>query len=104
MLLFQLLCFHALCDYPLQSDFLAKGKNHRNPIPGIPWYHCLVGHALIHGGAVALATGRVELGVAETVIHAITDYAKCEGVFGFDADQAVHILCKFLWWGVVLCS
>jgi hypothetical protein len=24
---------HALCDYPLQGDFLARGKNHCNPIP-----------------------------------------------------------------------
>jgi len=24
---------HALCDYPLQGNFLAKGKNHRNPHP-----------------------------------------------------------------------
>ena len=51
-LLWLLLCGHALCDYPLQGDFLARGKNHTDPIPGIPWVHCLVAHALIHGGMV----------------------------------------------------
>jgi hypothetical protein len=31
-----LLVAHVLADYPLQGAFLARGKNHRNPIPGIP--------------------------------------------------------------------
>jgi hypothetical protein len=32
-----LLVVHALCDYPLQGGFLARGKNEINPIPGVPW-------------------------------------------------------------------
>lgn len=33
-LLFILIAGHALADYPLQGDFLAKGKNHKAPIAG----------------------------------------------------------------------
>jgi hypothetical protein len=92
-----LLVGHALCDYPLQNDFLAKGKNHRSPLPGIPWYQCLFGHCVIHGGAVALVTGSVFLGVAETLVHGIIDHCKCEGRFGFNFDQVLHIWFKVLW-------
>jgi hypothetical protein len=100
MTLFLLLAAHALCDYPLQGDFLARGKNHRNPLPGVPWYQCLAAHALIHGGAVALITGSVWLGVAETIAHAAIDYGKSEGAYGFNYDQYLHFLCKVLWWGI----
>jgi hypothetical protein len=36
-----LLVDHALADYPLQVDFLARAKNHAAPIPGISWYQAL---------------------------------------------------------------
>jgi hypothetical protein len=96
-LLFLLLATHAVCDYPLQGDFLSRGKNHRSPLPGVPWYQCLTAHALIHGGAVALVTGSVWLGVAEFVLHASIDYGKCDGRYGFDADQGLHVACKAAW-------
>lgn len=92
--LFLLLGAHALCDYPLQGDFLARGKNHRNPIPGVPWYQCLAAHSLIHGLAVYLITGSLILGVAETILHALIDFLKCEGFYGFNYDQYLHLLCK----------
>jgi len=95
--MFLLLCGHALCDYPLQGDFLARGKNHKAPIPGVPFYHCLVAHALIHAGMVYLVTGSLWLGIAEFVLHAATDYAKCDGRLTFNQDQAVHVACKLLW-------
>lgn len=98
MMLFLLLAGHALCDYPLQGDFLAKAKNRANPISGVPWWHGLFPHALIHGGMVAIVTGIWWLGVAEFVIHAATDDAKCTGKIGFDADQAIHVGCKLAWW------
>ena len=96
-LLFWLLVAHAVCDYPLQGDFLARGKNRWNPIPGISWLQCLLAHALIHGGSVALATGSISLGIAETVVHAATDYGKCAGRYGFNEDQAMHVLWKVMW-------
>jgi hypothetical protein len=89
---------HALCDYPLQGDFLARGKNHTAPLPGVPWYQCLAAHSLIHAGAVVLITHSPWLALAELVIHAATDHAKCAGHISFNVDQAIHYGCKVLWW------
>lgn len=88
---------HALCDYPLQGDFLAKGKNHKLPIFGVPWYQCLGAHALIHAGMVLLITHSPLLAVAEFIIHAATDYIKCDGRITFNQDQAIHYACKLVW-------
>lgn len=101
-MLWWLIILHAVCDFPLQGDFLAKGKNHRAPLAGVPWWVCLWAHAVIHGGAVALATGSVVLGVAEVVVHAAVDWAKCDGLYGFTADQAFHIAWKAVWVLLVL--
>lgn len=95
--LFALLGAHALADYPLQGEFLSKEKNRANPLPKMPWYHALGAHALIHGAAVAAITKSPALGLAETVIHAITDDLKCSGRLSFNQDQAIHIGCKVLW-------
>ena len=91
---------HAVADYPLQGDFLAKAKNRSAPIPGVPWYQALGAHAAIHGGAVAWITGSPALGVAETIVHAITDDLKCSGRLTYNQDQAIHIGCKALWAGI----
>lgn len=97
--LFWLLCAHALCDYPLQGNFLALGKDHRYPLPGIPWQHCLFAHALIHAGAVALVTGSIALGLAELAAHAAIDYGKSAGIYGFHMDQVLHVAAKLAWAG-----
>lgn len=94
---FMLLVGHALADYPLQGDFLARGKNHKAPLDGVPWWQCLAAHALIHGGMVYLITGVFWLGLAETVIHWFIDFGKSHGLYGFNTDQALHIACKILW-------
>ena len=104
-LLFLLIAAHAVCDYPLQGDFLAKAKNHTTPIPGVPWWIALVMHSLIHGGAVAILTGTWVLGLVETVLHIGIDHAKCRGWTGLGADQALHIGCKIAYvailaWGI----
>lgn len=88
---------HFLADYPLQGDFLAKGKNRTAPIPGIPFWHPLTAHAVIHGGFVGIITGSVWLGVAEAVVHWFTDDAKCRGWIGYNTDQVIHIACKVAW-------
>lgn len=88
---------HAVCDYPLQGDFLAKAKNRTAPIAGVPWQQALGAHAVIHGGAVGLLTGIWWLGVAEAVAHWLTDDAKCRGKLSFNQDQAIHIVCKAAW-------
>lgn len=97
MILWLLIVTHALIDFPLQGDFLAKAKNHRNPIMGVPWWPCLLAHVLIAGGAVTLVTGSITLGVLEAVAHAWIDYQKNDGSFGFVADQVLHIACKLVW-------
>lgn len=100
--IFLLLIFgHFLMDYPLQGDFLARGKNRHNPLPGVPWYHALGAHAVLHGGAVGIITGVWWLGVLETALHAVTDDLKCAGKIGYSTDQFIHIACKALYIGVL---
>lgn len=96
-LLFWLLVAHALADYPLQGDFLARAKNHVTPIPGVPWYQALGAHALIHAGAVAFLTHSLTLGLLEFIAHVAIDYAKCDGRTTLNQDQALHVGCKVLW-------
>ncbi len=105
--LFLLIVAHALGDFALQSEAMARGKN-RHPQPtlsdsgGFPaWPYWLTSHALIHGGAVALVTGVWWLGLAETVLHWLVDYAKCERWIGFHTDQWLHVASKVLWWVLI---
>lgn len=87
---------HALADYPLQSDILAKGKNTVNPLPDMnPWW-ILFMHSAIHGGFVGVITGSVLYGFMETVWHMIIDNWKCRGKTTFIEDQALHIMCKVM--------
>jgi hypothetical protein len=102
--LFWLLVGHAVCDYPWQGDFLARGKNHRQPLDGIPWQWCLVWHSLIHGGAVAYVTGSVQLGLIEYSVHCLIDYLKCDGRTSFNTDQWLHVACKVVWALVIVHS
>lgn len=88
---------HALCDYPLQGDFLARAKNRTAPIPGVPWWQALTAHAVIQAGAVGVITGSLGLALAEGALHWITDDLKCRGRISFNTDQAIHISCKVLW-------
>lgn len=94
LLFLALMIAHVVCDYPLQGEFLAKAKNHKQPIPGVPFYQALSAHALMHGGAVWFLTGLWWLGVMEIAAHALIDYAKCDGRIGFNVDQILHALCK----------
>lgn len=97
-----LIAGHALADYPLQGDFLARGKNHTAPIPGVPWWQAMWAHAAIHGGTVGLITGSLWLGLAEFAVHFAIDRGKCSGLYGFNADQALHIVCKVAWVAVLM--
>jgi hypothetical protein len=106
-LLLQLLALHFLCDFPLQGDFLARGKNHNAQLPGVPWQLCLVAHATIHAGAYSLLVP-LEWAALVGWLHLLVDYAKCEGWFdslgarlglipgpsrrAFWIDQSLHVL------------
>lgn len=108
--LFLMICAHALADFPLQGEFIAKAKNRHTPAFNVPpgqkpqkvWLHALTAHALIHGGFVYLITGSLALGLAETVAHWLIDFGKCENWYGIHVDQGLHIGCKIAWWGVTL--
>jgi hypothetical protein len=86
---------HALCDFPLQGQFLSDAKNHRLNPHG--WMRALFAHSMIHCAMVYLITGSMLFGFAELVIHAATDYAKCDDKISSRTDQAIHYVCKVLW-------
>lgn len=99
-----LLFFHFLADFPLQGEFLAKAKNHRDPIPHIPWWYALTAHSFIHAGFVFLATGSVVCFLGELISHIVIDHTKCEGEITFERDQFLHIILKLVWatWAVLV--
>lgn len=99
-----LIVAHALADYPLQGDFLARAKNRTAPIPGFPWWQALTAHAVIHAGMVGVITGSIGLGLAEGAIHWLTDDLKCRGKIGLNTDQAIHIICKIAWAAIAVLS
>lgn len=88
---------HFVCDYPLQGEFIAFGKNAAKPLPGVPWYQPMLAHVSIHAVAVYLITGLWVLAMAEFLMHFITDHAKCHGRLTYNQDQAIHIGCKAVW-------
>lgn len=88
---------HFLADYPLQGDFLSAAKHHKRPIPGVPWYQAMFAHSSIHAGFAGLITGSIVIAAAELVAHFVIDWAKCSDRLTFNADQALHLLCKVLW-------
>lgn len=94
MMLAKLILAHLLADYALQGDFMAKAKNHKAPFPGVPWQTVLASHAAIHALLVLLITGSALFAAIEFVVHAATDWAKCDGRISFNTDQAVHLLTK----------
>ena len=96
-LLILLFAGHALCDYPLQGDYLAKSKNQKlcGDSAGLQLH--LFYHAMIQGAMVLLVTSSSVLAIAEILIHGITDWAKCEGKITGRVDQAIHIGCKLAW-------
>lgn len=92
-LLILLLLAHALADYPLQGDFLAKAKT--GAIPFIPGWYALATHSLIHAGFVLWITDSLILCGIEFVAHWVIDKAKVENQISFAVDQALHIALKF---------
>ncbi len=94
---------HAIADYPLQGDWLSKAKNQTlTPVPGEEiWQGALLSHAAIHAGAVQLATGSWSLAGFEFGAHVLIDHTKCAGRLSYNADQALHIGCKLVWFGLL---
>ena len=113
VLLFAFTIGHALADFPLQGEFLSRGKNRHGPpmqladgksSPANLWIYLMSAHCLIHAGFVWVICGSVVLALAEFVLHWSIDVAKCEGRTSFATDQWLHILTKaayvaVLWFG-----
>ena len=100
-MLFFLIVGHALADYPLQNGPMAIEKCRRSSSDlqkVVPWYYWLTAHALIHGGFVGWITQSAGLGILETVCHWSLDYLKCEGWTNIHIDQLLHIVCKVVWY------
>lgn len=103
-MLVYMIAAHFLLDYALQGDWMSKAKNASlDLVPGERiWPLALFGHALLHATAVQIITGSWVLFAAELIIHGLTDYSKCKGLFGYNADQAIHIGCKLAYAGFLL--
>ena len=108
--LFFALCIgHAIADFPLQGDFLSRGKNrHLSPpklADGSPpkrmWMYLMSAHALTHAGFVWLITGNGLLAFMEFVLHSLIDMMKCDGRTGFESDQWLHIATKAVYVGLI---
>ena len=103
--IFLLVCGHAVADFALQSDWMAKNKNRNNPSTYIPpgqthtptSFNVLGAHSFIHGLAVYLVTGSLLCGMVETVGHFTLDFAKCESWTDPHMDQLFHFVMKGLY-------
>lgn len=108
VMLYMLAAGHAIVDFSLQNEFMAKFKNRHEKCPFIPgtiWPWILNAHVLPHGAAVMLVTGNFWLGILEYVVHTAIDYSKCNHRFGFHTDQILHYSCKvvyvlLIWFGL----
>ena len=96
-----LLFLHALTDFALQSDAMAKGKNRNikgTAPPGMPcWYWWLSAHAFIHGGLIIVIFGVWWLGLIEIITHFIIDFLKCDNVINSNQDQASHLILRIIY-------
>jgi len=96
-LLLTLVGAHFICDYVLQTDAIATGKNRLiDPCKfGVDWRYWMASHAATHGFAVGVITSNLWLGVFEFITHWLIDSGKCEKHYGLHTDQFLHLICKF---------
>lgn len=85
---------HALADFPLQGDYLARHKVRKNNTAISDWLIALCSHSVIQAGGVWLVSGSVLFGITEFVLHGLIDIGKGEGKYGVVMDQSLHLLCK----------
>jgi hypothetical protein len=93
-LLAAFMVMHALADFPLQGDYLARHKSRRMADNRSDWIIALSAHCTIHAGGVWLVSGSLTVAAAEFIIHALIDLGKGEEKFGIATDQLLHILTK----------
>lgn len=93
-LLFAFSIGHAVADYSLQSDYMAREKVRSQAANRASWVMALSAHALVHAGVVWLISGSMVLGAAELALHWMIDLAKGERRIGLVTDQLMHLACK----------
>ena len=86
---------HFLGDFGLQGDRMAQECPGRDVT--LPWQWWLMAHSAIHGFLVAVLTGWTSLGLAERLIHALTDLGKCRARYSSLVDQTLHLGSKLIW-------
>lgn len=93
--LWLLLLSHFVCDFSLQSDWVAKHK-----VPGSApfWLWVLVSHAATHAAGTYLVTHSVQASVTQLAAHLLIDFFKGIGTYGFDFDQWLHIATALVIW------
>ena len=85
---------HALGDFPLQTEYLARQKSRKLADSRSDWLVALSAHCVIHAGGVWLVSGSLAIAAAEFILHCLIDLGKGEGKFGLLTDQALHLCCK----------
>ena len=110
VLFFALAIGHAIADFPLQGDFLARGKDRHQAFiqlvdgqenPKYLWAYLMTAHCLIQAGFVWIITGSALLGFVEFVLHWIIDAIKCDNRTSFEVDQLLHLLTKAVFVGLL---
>ncbi len=89
---------HILCDFSLQSDFIAKGK--LGKIEHVPGWFIMGCHCFLHAASIFLITSNPFLTLGEFVAHYVIDNAKKYQVIGFLTDQFLHVYVKLIWLGI----
>jgi hypothetical protein len=88
---------HALADFPLQGDYIARQKNRRSADSFSVWVIALSAHCVIHAGGVWIISGSIVYALAELILHGLIDVGKGEGKFGLVTDQLLHLGCKVVY-------
>lgn len=108
--IFLMFCGHALADFSLQTEWQALNKNRHVRDSFTPeqkrtmlviWPWLLTAHALVHGLMVYIILQRLDLAIAETVVHWIIDFGKNERWYNFHVDQVLHLITKIVWAQIV---
>jgi len=90
---------HALADFPLQGDYLARQKSRKHADSRSDWIIALTAHCVIHAGGVWLVSGSLAFAAAELFLHGVIDLGKGEEKYGTATDQILHLTCKlaYVW-------
>lgn len=87
-LIFMLFASHAVCDYGLQTRYIAMNKDK---------HQVLFAHSMMHALGVYLVTQYIEIALFELVAHYVTDKLKVMGYTSEKQDQYIHYATKLIY-------